>query len=123
MLRYSRPWLPCFVLLFALSLWAGSAGARRPAPYEPIVGPTSWTDLLDDSSGLSWLEGTQQVDGQVNLNPMQPLSAAVSSIVSLTEGPNGVFYMGTAGARLWSYDLLTGLTSDLGAPVPEECDN
>ncbi len=116
-------WIGGIVLSLVLVLLAGSAGAQWLAPSEPVVGPTSWTDPLDDPTGLSWLEGTQQMNGQVNLNPMVPLSAPVSGIQSLAEGPDGVFYMGTDEARLWSYDLATGITTDLGAPVPDECVN
>jgi hypothetical protein len=97
---------------------------RGPAPARAlIIGETSWTDPLDDTSGLSFLEKTQQSSGQVTLSQAQPLSAGVSGIRSLVEGPDGLFYMGTDESRLWSYDPATGITSDLGAPVPDECNN
>jgi hypothetical protein len=112
----------------ALGSWPGREGIRdaegRAAPaLAPIYGDTSWSDPLDDASGLSLLVNAQQSAGQVSLNRSQPLSGDVSGIQSLVEGPDGVFYMGTDESRLWSYDPATGVTTDLGLPVPDECDN
>lgn len=108
--------------LLALALCAGVALALDGGPKAPIIDPTSWSDTLDDSSGLTWLENTLQLDGQVSLSPMESLSGEVGWIQSLAEGSDGSFYLGTDEARLWSYDPDTGMTTDLGTPVPGECD-
>ena len=149
-MRRSRTWLSCAVALLACSLAAGTAGAgqltpwmihgktaehsrrqhrdeRQPAgssaPRVPIAGPTSWSDTLDDAAGLTWLERTQLQPGSVSLSRTESVGEDVRSIVSLAEGPDGVLYMGTTEARLWSYDPATGVTLDLGTPVPAECFN
>jgi hypothetical protein len=109
-------------VLLALVFWGGGALARDDGRKAPIIDPTSWSDTLDDPSGLTWLENTLQLDGQVNLSPMESLSDEVGLIQSLGEGSDGVFYLGTDEARLWTYDPLSGSTTDLGTPVPGECD-
>ena len=101
----------------------GAQPTRAGAPSLPVIGPTSWSDTLDDAAGLSWLDRTQLLTGSVRLGRTEAVGEDVHSIVSLAEGPGGVLYMGTTDARLWSYDPATGITLDLGTPVPEECDN
>ncbi len=110
-------------MLLALAFCTGGALARDSRREAPIIGPTSWTDTLDDASGLTWLENTLQLDGQLTLSPMESLSDEVGLIQSLAEGSDGIFYLGTDEARLWSYDPISGATTDLGPPVPGECDN
>lgn len=145
MRRHRRIWIPALAALLALALVATSVGARPPqpgnatgepgslhdrigesigSPSAPIIGPTSWADSFDDGLGLSWLENTQQIDSQVSLNPSELLCDGLRYMVqSLSEGPDGVFYMGTSEARLWSCDPATGHAKDLGPPVPDECNN
>ena len=146
-----RTWFPWAAALLALAVIAGTAGAhqvaqgsrlvetahlharRQPeggaqptragAPNLPVIGPTSWSDALDDAAGLSWLDRTQLQTGSLSLSRTEAVGEDVHSIVSLAEGPGGVLYMGTSQARLWSYDPATGITLDLGTPVPDECDN
>jgi len=111
-----------------LALLTAVAGAQAPDPVQtqesrtPIIGPTSWSDSLDDRQGLSWLDGTRHLPGQVTLSQLEPLGEDVGAIWSIAEGPNGIFYLGIDNARLWSYDSTTGEMMDLGAPVPGECD-
>jgi hypothetical protein len=122
-MKRTKGWMQWAAALLALAVLAGAAGAGRQGPAAPVIGPASWADSLDDASGLSWLENSQWGSGQVTLSAMQPLSGDVGSIRTLAEGPDGAFYMGTAGARLWRYDPASGATTDLGTPVPAECDN
>jgi hypothetical protein len=119
--RVPTHFLLAAVLLGSI-LWIGGALARDSRVQTPIINPTSWTDTLDDDTGLSWLEDTLQLDGQVSLSPMQSLSDEVSLIQSMAEGSAGTLYLGTTEARLWSYDPVSGTTTDLGLPVPGECD-
>lgn len=144
-----RPWFPWAAGLLIVALTASAAGAlpRPPAaevaeaasgrPHrqgglglpegatilEPVIGPTSWYDALNDAAGLSWLDRTQLLTDRVRLGLTEEMGESVSSIRALTEGPDGVLYMGTAESRLWSYDPITDTTVDLGTPVPEECNN
>jgi len=147
-----RTWYPWAAALLLVALVAGAAGAlarpegvranggeptraqRRagpesrpeppgPATMGPIIGPTSWYDALDDASGLSWLERTQLLTDRVRLSLVEVLGGDVDSVRAMTEGPGGVLYLGTDESRLWSYDPATDTTTDLGMPVPDECDN
>jgi len=144
-----RPWFPWAAGLLIVALTAGAAGAlprplaaraadaasgrphRQGGPglsegatiLEPIIGPTSWYDALNDAMGLSWLDRTQLLTDRVRLGLTEELGENVSSIRALTEGPGGVLYMGTDESRLWSYDPITDTTVDLGMPVPDECNN
>lgn len=113
--------LTALVLLVTFAAFAPLASAA-PEPNEPIIGPGSWSDPLNDTAGLSWLDATVLKDGQVDLSQMELLGQDIQSIWALTEGPDDTYYLGTDDARLWSYDLLSGLTTDLGQPVPDECD-
>jgi hypothetical protein len=97
--------------------------AAGPTTLEPVIGPTSWYDPLNDASGLSWLEQTQLLTDRVHLSLAEVLGENVGSITALSEGPGGVLYMGTTESRLWSYDPATNTTVDLGMPVPDECNN
>ncbi len=107
--------------LLAMAFWTGGALARDDGREAPIIEPTSWSDSLDDDTGLSWLENTLQLDGQVNLSPMESLSDEVGWIQSMAKGSDDAFYLGTDEARLWTYDPASGTTTDLGTPVPGEC--
>ena len=146
---YKRPWLAWAAALMIVTLMADSTGAvpraqsplgsevppgrshRRGDPesperspiLEPIIGPTSWYDALNDAMGLSWLDRTQLLTDRLRLGLTEELGENVSSIRALTEGPGGVLYMGTDESRLWSYDPITDTTVDLGMPVPDECNN
>jgi hypothetical protein len=101
----------------------GAQPTRSGAPDVPVIGPTSWSDALDDAAGLSSLDRTQLLTGSVRLSRTEAVGEDIRSIVSLAEGPGSVLCMGTTDARLWSYDPATGITLDLGTPVPDECDN
>ncbi len=101
----------------------GPESPDRSSILEPVIGPTSWYDALNDAAGLSWLDGTQLLTDRVRLGLTEEMGESVSSIRALTEGPDGVLYMGTAESRLWSYNPITDTTVDLGMPVPEECNN
>jgi hypothetical protein len=114
-------------ILTVLALLAGSAGAAAPTepgepPAGPIIEPGSWSDTLDDTQGLSWLEHTYQANGRIALSELEVLSDDVVEVWALTEGSDDKFYMGAGTAHLWSYDPATGETAHLGAPVPAECE-
>ena len=145
-----KTWLPWAAALLAAALLAGAAGAlphpqvgqaagsgparphreagSEPGPIaprslEPIIGPTSWYDALNDASGLSWLEETQLLTDRVRLSLVEVMGDDVHSVRAMTEGPGGVLYLATDESRLWSYDPATDTTLDLGMPVPDECNN
>lgn len=116
-----RPFLIVLTILMLLTIGAGAQAPAPDAPRSPIIGPTSWLDPLDDTMGLSWLDGTRQVNGAVSLSQLEPLGVDVGGIWAVAEGPNGIFYLGVDDAYLWSYDSATGAMANLGAPVPDEC--
>ena len=144
-----RLWFPWAAVILIVALTASAAGAlphplaaeaveaaagrphRQGDPglpegvtiLEPVIGPTSWYDALNDAAGLSWLDGTQLLTDRVRLGLTEEMGESVSSIRALAEGPDGVLYVGTDESRLWSYDPITDTTVDLGMPVPEECNN
>jgi hypothetical protein len=123
-----KPFGRLVAVIAVLGLLAATAAAGErterghPAPPSgPIIGPGSWFDALDDTQGLSWLQGTRHGEGRLELGKAQPLGQDVKEIISLAEGADGRFYMGADNAHLWHYDDSVGLSKDLGAPVPDEC--
>lgn len=149
-MQKKRRWFPWAAALLIAALLASAAGAlpraeagqptsgRTPRVHrsagtelriaevrgqEPVIGPTSWYDALNDAAGLSWLERTHLLTDRVSLGRVEVLGDNVASVRAMTEGPGGVLYIGTDQSRLWSYDPATDETVDLGMPVPDECNN
>ncbi|MBN1956369.1 MAG: hypothetical protein JW900_15165 [Anaerolineae bacterium] len=89
----------------------------------PSLTPNSWSDTFADDLGLSWMDRSGVMDGQVVLSQLRGLGESVEGgdVLALTVGPDGKVYLGTDGAYLNVYDPATGVVSSLGAPVPGEC--
>lgn len=82
---------------------------------------SSWSDTFLDESGLTVMEQTVLINGDVVLSQIKPVSSTgMGGILALTLGADGKVYMGGDGSSLYVYDPTTGTTTNLGAPVPGE---
>jgi hypothetical protein len=113
---------------------SGDAGLRAPSelegcpPYR-IAAPTpslpatpgEWHDPMDDTFGMSAVNGTTTLGGEIVLTQLVKRADIWSAVSAMVEGGDGKVYLGTSGARLKVYDLATGSVEDKGAPVPGEC--
>lgn len=117
-------WGAVLAILALLASGVGAAPAQDSGsePAGPIVGPGSWSDTLDDTEGLTWLQDTYHIQDRVMLGETETMADDVGEIWAVAEGSDGKFYMGADNAHLWSYDPATNQTMDLGAPVPDECE-
>jgi hypothetical protein len=91
-----------------------------PTPSLPAT-PGEWHDPMDDTFGMSAVNGTTTLGGEIVLTQLVKRADIWSAVSAMVEGGDGKVYLGTSGARLKVYDPATGSVEDKGAPVPGEC--
>jgi hypothetical protein len=80
-----------------------------------------WRDSMQDTFGMSGMSNTTTMEGCLELTQLVKRADAGDQVLAMVAGPDGKIYMGTNGARLKTFDPVTGAVQDRGTPVPDEC--
>lgn len=119
-----HPWLPHLCRDADLGAAIGAQGrplqGDRAGMLDRQAMPGEWHDPLDDTFGMSAIDGTTTLDGQIVLTQLVRCADIWYRVWAMAEGDDDKLYLGTSAQSLKAYDPTTGSVEDKGIPVPDE---